>query len=59
VHSIGIGSDVGATWLRIVVAGCVGSLGLALATRLASGRPGKRLEPPRRARAGVGAGASA
>jgi sulfoxide reductase heme-binding subunit YedZ len=62
VHSLGIGSDVGATWLRIIVAGCVGSLGFALATRVASGRPGKRLEPPRdlsRARGRIGAGASA
>jgi sulfoxide reductase heme-binding subunit YedZ len=62
VHSLGIGTDVGATWLRIIVAGCAGSLGLAVATRVASGRPGKRLEPPRdvgRARGRVGAGASA
>jgi sulfoxide reductase heme-binding subunit YedZ len=62
VHSLGIGSDVGATWLRIIVAGCVGSLGLALVTRVASGRPGKRLEPPRdlrRARGRTAAGASA
>ena len=61
-HSLGIGTDVGATWLRIIVAGCVGSLGFAVATRVASGRPGKRLEPPRdlgRARRRLGAGASA
>jgi predicted ferric reductase len=62
VHSLGIGTDVGTTWLRIIVAVCAGSLALAVATRVASGRPGKRLEPPRdlgRARHRIGAGASA
>jgi methionine sulfoxide reductase heme-binding subunit len=59
-HAIGMGSDVRSLWLQAVLAVCVGSLGLALATRLVSGRPGKRLEPPRdRSRRRVGAGVAA
>jgi sulfoxide reductase heme-binding subunit YedZ len=63
-HSIGMGSDVGSTWMRVIVAVCFGSLGLAAATRIAAGRTGKRLEPPRartstRSRSSAGARAAA
>jgi sulfoxide reductase heme-binding subunit YedZ len=48
-HSLGIGSDVGTAWLRVLAAGCFVSVVVATVTRLVSGRPGKR----RRAHSGL------
>ena len=42
-HTVGIGTDMGSTWLRWLLAGCVGIVVFALSTRLV----GRRLAPSR------------
>jgi sulfoxide reductase heme-binding subunit YedZ len=53
-HAVGMGSDVGTTWFQVVAVVCSGVVAAAVALRLASRRPGKRLERRR-----LPAGASA
>ncbi len=44
-HSLGIGSDTGTLWLRVLAAGCAAAAAVAVAARLARPGTGKRLEP--------------
>jgi sulfoxide reductase heme-binding subunit YedZ len=53
-HGLGLGSDASKAWLQVLVALCVGSVGLALVWRLTARRPGKRLERAPASRSATG-----
>jgi len=44
-HTLGEGTDTGSLWLRATVGACAGCITLAVASRFALRRPGKRLDP--------------
>lgn len=44
-HSVGIGSDAGSMWFRLVAFACLAVVLIACVFRVARRRPGKRLEP--------------